>query len=41
MPTVAVSVVGAALSEENHQFIRSGVNSLKVAVVTALLRLAS
>ena len=26
-----------ALSEENHQFIRSGINSLKVATVTALL----
>ena len=27
----------AALTEENHQFIRSGINSLKVAIVTALL----
>jgi multiple sugar transport system permease protein len=27
----------AALTEEDHQFIRSGINSLKVAVVTALL----
>ena len=27
----------AALTEENHQFIRSAINSLKVAVVTALL----
>ncbi len=26
-----------ALSEEDHQFIRSGINSLKIAVVTALL----
>ena len=26
-----------ALSEENHQFIRSGINSFKIAVVTALL----
>jgi multiple sugar transport system permease protein len=29
-----------ALSEENHQFIRSGINSLKVATVTALLTTA-
>ena len=26
-----------ALSEEDHQFIRSGINSFKIAVVTALL----
>ena len=30
----------AALSEENHQFIKSGINSLKVAIVTALLTTA-
>ena len=29
-----------ALTEENHQFIRSGLNSLKVAIVTALLTTA-
>ena len=29
-----------ALTEENHQFIRSGINDLKVTIVTALLTTA-